>query len=129
MKDPNPIVVLGAVFLLGLVVLLVNSYSIAHSTTTLDTGWVGLVLMSLIPEGLVLSVLNLRGGEPNIPLGFVSLIQLSIIVAGISLVHFWIRRFLPGIAFLGLTITYVALCYGTNQLSLSTFFHFAYTPR
>jgi hypothetical protein len=127
MKDPNPIIVFGAVFLLGLVALLVYSYSIAHSITPLDISWVGLVLMSVIPEGLILSVLSLRGGQPNIPLGFVSLIQVSIIVAGIYPVHFWLRRFSPGIAFLGLTITYVAFCYGTNRLFLSTFFHFAYT--
>ena len=124
MKKEFPLLVIGAVFFLGIAALLVSGYSIERSETPFDSelfdrrvgGWILLVLSFMIPAGVIVSLFNFTGGQPSIAVALVSFLQLAILGIAVALVYFFLRRFSPILRFFGVTLTYVGLCYGTNCL-------------
>ena len=124
LKKPDPIVVLGAVFLLGIVALLAYSSSIAYAEEPFDHArfaarygpWLFLMLMSLIPAGPVLLSFASNG-----PFSLITLVHLSALLGVPSLVHKRLLRFSPVIAMCGGALAYIAICFGGNLLCLHFF--------
>lgn len=129
MKKPNLIVFFGIVFLLGMAALLVSSYLLAHSATPFDPqlfdhrfgGYVLYVIAALIPAGVVILPLHFSSGQPSIGVVLIALAQFAVLFGAVSLVHAWLRRFSPALAFFGVALTYMLTCYGTNLLWLPAF--------
>lgn len=114
MTKPNPIVILGAVFLLGMASLVFGGEALSRMQVPLF--WLGHLLLAFIPAALVLLLVALVPSDIHLWLALLSLAQLGLLGGGSAHVCRRLLRVSAGAAFFGTGLFYLLTCYGTNRL-------------